>query len=195
MAYCSALACIAQVSLRSVKLVTTTKACFMWLQVLQDSLCGSSKVLLVCNLSPEPASCSETLSSLNFASRAAQVELGQARRVTGNTPTPPRSSTPVGDGSSLIPEASSPETGSPPRRPISSTGAAAGSRADGAPERSGSPGSPSKGAAALRTSLTGGLSGSPGRTVSRLSEKPPAGPTASPRVSGSQYPVGKPARH
>eukprot|EP00775_Hariotina_reticulata_P005170 gene5170-5408_t len=50
-------------------------------QVLQDSLCGSSKVLLVCNLSPESASCSETLSSLSFASRAAQVELGQARRV------------------------------------------------------------------------------------------------------------------
>jgi hypothetical protein len=49
--------------------------------VLQDSLCGSSKVLLVCNLSPEAASCNETLSSLNFASRAAQVELGQARRV------------------------------------------------------------------------------------------------------------------
>lgn len=45
------------------------------LQVLQDSLCGSSKVMLVCNLSPEPASASETLSSLNFASRAAQVIL------------------------------------------------------------------------------------------------------------------------
>jgi hypothetical protein len=49
-------------------------------QVLQESLCGSSKVLLVCNLSPEAASCGETLSSLNFASRAAQVELGQTRR-------------------------------------------------------------------------------------------------------------------
>ena len=35
--------------------------------VLQDSLCGSSKVLLVCNLSPESASTQETLSSLNFA--------------------------------------------------------------------------------------------------------------------------------
>ena len=42
-------------------------------QVLQDSLCGSSKVMLVCNLSPEAASAGETLSSLNFASRAAQV--------------------------------------------------------------------------------------------------------------------------
>ncbi len=41
--------------------------------MLQDSLCGSSKVMLVCNLSPEAASAGETLSSLNFASRAAQV--------------------------------------------------------------------------------------------------------------------------
>lgn len=49
--------------------------------VLQDSLCGSSKVLLVCNLSPEAISCQETLSSLNFASRAAQVELGPVRKV------------------------------------------------------------------------------------------------------------------
>ncbi len=42
-------------------------------QVLQDSLCGNSKVLLVCNIAPEGTSSSETLSSLNFASRAAQV--------------------------------------------------------------------------------------------------------------------------
>ena len=49
-------------------------------QVLQDSLCGSSKVLLVCCLSPEPGSAGETLSSLNFAQRAAQVELGPAKR-------------------------------------------------------------------------------------------------------------------
>lgn len=67
------------------------------LQVLQDSLCGSSKVMLVCNLSPEAASASETLSSLNFAARAAQVELGPAKRgsdleqpgaKSGNTSTP-----------------------------------------------------------------------------------------------------------
>lgn len=43
------------------------------LQVLQDSLCGSSKVLLVCCISPEASSAQESLSSLNFASRAAQV--------------------------------------------------------------------------------------------------------------------------
>ena len=52
-------------------------------QVLQDSLCGSSKVLLVCCLSPEPGSAGETLSSLNFAQRAAQVELGPARKASG----------------------------------------------------------------------------------------------------------------
>ena len=49
-------------------------------QVLQDALCGSSKALLVCNLSPEAASASESLSSLHFASRAAAVELGRARK-------------------------------------------------------------------------------------------------------------------
>ncbi|KAG2485792.1 hypothetical protein HYH03_015503 [Edaphochlamys debaryana] len=48
--------------------------------VLQDSLCGSSKVLLCCNIAPESNSASESISSLNFASRAAQVELGAARR-------------------------------------------------------------------------------------------------------------------
>ena len=42
-------------------------------QVLQDSLCGSSKVLLVANLAPEAASTAETLSSLSFAARAAKV--------------------------------------------------------------------------------------------------------------------------
>lgn len=42
-------------------------------QVLQDALCGSSKALMVCNLSPESASVAETLSSLNFVTRAAQV--------------------------------------------------------------------------------------------------------------------------
>lgn len=75
--------------------------------MLQDSLCGSSKVLLVCNLCPEAASCGETLSSLNFASRAAQVELGQARRAA---PAPAGSSgggDADGCGGSLSPEPSS----------------------------------------------------------------------------------------
>ncbi|KAK9840829.1 hypothetical protein WJX81_007551 [Elliptochloris bilobata] len=48
-------------------------------QVLQDSLCGSSKVLLVADLAPEAASVAETLGSLSFAARAAKVELGCAR--------------------------------------------------------------------------------------------------------------------
>ncbi len=50
------------------------------LQVLQDSLCGSAKVLLMCCVSPDADSTSETLSSLNFATRASQVELGPVRR-------------------------------------------------------------------------------------------------------------------
>ena len=50
------------------------------MQVLQDSLCGSAKVLLVCCVSPDAESTSETLSSLNFATRASQVELGPVRR-------------------------------------------------------------------------------------------------------------------
>lgn len=43
--------------------------------MLQDSLCGSSKVLLVTNLAPEAASAAETLSSLSFAARAAKARL------------------------------------------------------------------------------------------------------------------------
>ena len=50
-------------------------------QLLQDSLSGNSKVLMVCNISPEESSASETMSSLNFAKRANQVEAGQAKRV------------------------------------------------------------------------------------------------------------------
>jgi len=52
--------------------------------VLQDSLGGSSKVLLVCCVAPEAESASETLSTLAFASRAAQTELGQARKCNGD---------------------------------------------------------------------------------------------------------------
>eukprot|EP00892_Ulva_mutabilis_P007644 jgi/Ulvmu1/5251/UM022_0044.1 len=48
-------------------------------QVLQDSLQGGSKVLLMCNVSPEQADVSETLSSLGFAERASKVALGNAR--------------------------------------------------------------------------------------------------------------------
>ncbi|EFJ44391.1 kinesin [Volvox carteri f. nagariensis] len=53
---------------------------------LQDSLCGDSEILLLCNIAPEATSASETVSSLNFASRAAQLELlarraGSAERI------------------------------------------------------------------------------------------------------------------
>jgi kinesin family protein C2/C3 len=44
--------------------------------LLQDSLGGSSKVLLACCVAPEFDSAGETFSTLNFAQRAALVELG-----------------------------------------------------------------------------------------------------------------------
>lgn len=43
------------------------------------STATSSKALLVCNLSPDAASTSETLSSVHFAARAAQVCVQTAR--------------------------------------------------------------------------------------------------------------------
>jgi hypothetical protein len=50
--------------------------------VLQDALCGSGKVLLVACVAPEPEAAAESLSTLAFAQRAAQVELlaGAGRR-------------------------------------------------------------------------------------------------------------------
>jgi len=48
--------------------------------VLQDSLGGNAKVLMFVALSPTTECASETLCSLNFASRVAKVELGQAKR-------------------------------------------------------------------------------------------------------------------
>ncbi|MEW5311300.1 MAG: hypothetical protein WDW38_003028 [Sanguina aurantia] len=77
--------------------------------VLQDSLCGTSKVLLVCNLSPESVSSSETLSSLNFASRAAQVELGSASRVRAVSASPLGDRVPSSD--KLSGSGSTPESG------------------------------------------------------------------------------------
>ena len=49
-----------------------------WL--LQPSLSGDGKTLMLCNLSPTEMSSQESLSSLRFASQANQVELGQAKR-------------------------------------------------------------------------------------------------------------------
>lgn len=50
--------------------------------LLQDSLGGNSKVLMFVNISPAVYNLSETLCSLNFASRCRSVELGQAKRQT-----------------------------------------------------------------------------------------------------------------
>jgi hypothetical protein len=44
--------------------------------VLQDALCGSGKVLLVACVAPEAVAMAESLCTLSFAQRAAQVELG-----------------------------------------------------------------------------------------------------------------------
>lgn len=158
-------------------------------QVLQDALCGSSKVLLVCNLAPEPCSCGETLSSLSFAARAAQVELGQARRAAA--PHAGGSGDTAGEGAGCSSS--------------SGGGAADGDAAAAAGSRGSTP-SPTKAgsserASALRSSAGSGLPcpGSGGRPASRLSERASsmlvstssgAGGAASPRLSGA-----KPARH
>jgi hypothetical protein len=49
--------------------------CCAGLQVLQDSMTGTSKVLMVCNVSPEASSVTETVSTLTFAQRANQVRV------------------------------------------------------------------------------------------------------------------------
>lgn len=175
--------------------------------MLQDSLCGSSKVLLVCNLSPEAASCNETLSSLNFASRAAQVELGQARRV----PAAPPAAAAVGSASASEADngqgqptlSSEPSTGSlrsqqgaaagaslRPKSPVFSSTAGAGRTAGAA-----------GGTAAWGGTAAGGSTGSPVavRPSSRLGDRVAGsvgglagsgGSLTSPRVS-----MAKPARH
>ncbi|KAL1527776.1 hypothetical protein AB1Y20_009161 [Prymnesium parvum] len=54
-------------------------------QLLADSLGGNSKTFMFVNISPAEAAASETLCSLNFASRVRRVEMGKAssRRVEG----------------------------------------------------------------------------------------------------------------
>lgn len=49
-------------------------------RLLEDSLGGSSKTLMVVNCSPAPENASETKCSLEFAARARRVELGAAQR-------------------------------------------------------------------------------------------------------------------
>jgi len=48
--------------------------------MLKDSLGGDSKTLMIVQASPAQINVTETLSSLNFASRARNVELGKAKR-------------------------------------------------------------------------------------------------------------------
>merc|ERR1712151_960488 len=48
--------------------------------MLKDSLGGDSKTLMIVQCSPAQTNVTETLSSLNFASRARNVELGKAKR-------------------------------------------------------------------------------------------------------------------
>lgn len=48
--------------------------------MLKDSLGGDSKTLMIVQNSPAQTNVTETLSSLNFASRARNVELGKAKR-------------------------------------------------------------------------------------------------------------------
>jgi len=56
--------------------------------VLQDSLGQDSKTLMIVQTSPLTKDASESLCSLNFASRARQVELGQAKKHTTGGPRP-----------------------------------------------------------------------------------------------------------
>merc|ERR1712050_352792 len=48
--------------------------------MLKDSLGGDAKTLMIVQASPAQTNVTETLSSLNFASRARNVELGKAKR-------------------------------------------------------------------------------------------------------------------
>lgn len=57
---------------------------------LQDALCGTSKVLLVACLSPEPEAAAESLSTLQFAARAGQVELLASSAAAGRAGTASR---------------------------------------------------------------------------------------------------------
>ncbi|KXZ46835.1 hypothetical protein GPECTOR_40g569 [Gonium pectorale] len=87
-------------------------------RLLEDSLGGNSKCVMIVNVSPATENVSETKCSLEFASRARKVELGRARAnvvsteggngngsgsgggATGASPIPPRSgrATPAGEG-------------------------------------------------------------------------------------------------
>lgn len=56
---------------------------------LADSLGGNSKVLMFANINPISSNVSETLSTLNWATRARKVELGQAKANVSSDSAPP----------------------------------------------------------------------------------------------------------
>jgi hypothetical protein len=66
-------------------------------RLLEDSLGGSSKTLLVVNCSPAAENANESKCSLDFAARARKVELGAAQR---NVDTPGSPGSPSAGGSS-----------------------------------------------------------------------------------------------
>ena len=66
-------------------------------RLLEDSLGGSSKTLLVVNCSPAAENANESKCSLDFAARARKVELGAAQR---NTDAPGSPGSPAAGGSS-----------------------------------------------------------------------------------------------
>lgn len=77
---------------------------------LQDSLGGDAKALMFCNLAPQPAHVSETLSSLAFASKVSSVVL--------KTPGRRVEEAPAGESDSAHSlEAVTPGAGGPPQTP------------------------------------------------------------------------------
>ena len=53
--------------------------------LLQDSLSGNSKVLMLCNVSPASYNLGETMCSLTFAARCRNTELGAAKKATAES--------------------------------------------------------------------------------------------------------------
>ena len=94
-------------------------------QVLQCALSGTSKVMLVCCLSPEPESAPETLSSLGFAARAAKVELSVKAPGEGGTPGGTKSAMRTPVGKSGLANSSTPLKKDTPKRGTPAAAAAA----------------------------------------------------------------------
>lgn len=87
--------------------------------VLQDSLGGNSKVLMVVNVSATTSCSSETGCSLTFAQRVRAVELGSARANTASASS--SSTTSTSDGTAMAPSPAAAKDSRGPERPPSST--------------------------------------------------------------------------